>query len=72
MDRRIVRTFGFGGTGFLPISYFKTLNYRGRVRIWNSSGKIMLRPQSLYFDIVQIIGTHRLDILSIKKVNIRG
>jgi len=71
MDKRLMRTFGFGGTGFLPARYFKTLNYRGRVRMWNLGGEILFRPQSLYFDIVHIIGTHTFDILSVKKINIR-
>jgi hypothetical protein len=71
MNKRFMRTFGFGGTGFLPVRYFKALNYRGRVRMWNLGSEILLRPQSLYFDIVHIIGTHTFDILSIKKINIR-
>lgn len=71
MDKRVIRVFGFGGTGFLPVKLFKSLNYRGKVRMWKLRDKTMLRPQSLYFDIVQIIGTRSLDILSVKTINIK-
>lgn len=71
MNKQIKECFGFGGTGFLPVKYFKNINYRGKVRIWKLGDETLLRPQSLYFDIVHIIGTRSFCILSHKTINIK-
>jgi hypothetical protein len=70
MNERLIRAFGFGGTGFLPLSFFKELDYHGKIRVWNLGGTIVGRPQSLYFDVVHIIGTHTLHIFKFKTVMI--
>lgn len=62
MNKEIIRTFGFGGTGFLPLRFFEGINYHGKIRIWNLNGKMYGRPQNLFFDIVQIMGTHTFEI----------
>ena len=71
MDKRVIKMFGFGGVGFLPVRWFQSLGYRGKARLWKLGDKTLLRPQSLYFDIVHMIGTRSLWIFSVKTINIK-
>lgn len=71
MSKRVKELFGFGGTGFLPAKELEKLNYHGKVRVLSWEKTPYLRPQSLYFDIVHIIGTHTFSIFKNRIINIK-